>query len=153
MNRMFLFWSLWTVAAGLGIPLIGVLNNGIARSVGNPITATAVMFAVGFVIAVVLALSLYGLPDFGQLGTAPWTSYFSGFIIVFYAASATVIIPRFGAGNFVAFILLAQLVMAAVMDQFGLFGLEAKPINLMRGLAFALIAIGIVVMQVASSRK
>jgi len=72
---------------------------------------------------------------------------------VFYAASATVIIPRFGAGNFVAFILLAQLVMAAIMDQFGLFGLEAKPINLMRAVAFALIAIGIVVMQVASSRK
>lgn len=153
MNRMLLFWSLWTIAAGLGIPLIGVLNNGLARSLGNPITATAIMFAVGFAIAAALALSLYGLPDFGQLGTAPWISYFSGLIIVFYAASATVIIPRFGAGNFVAFILLAQLLMAAIMDQFGLFGLEAKPINLTRATAFALIAIGIVVMQLASSRK
>ena len=54
MNRMFLFWSLWTALAGFGIPLIGVLNGGMARAVGNPISATAVMFAVAFAVAAIL---------------------------------------------------------------------------------------------------
>lgn len=153
MNRMFLLWSVWTVLAGIGIPLIGVLNSGMARSVGNPISATAIMFAVGFLVAAALAVSLYGLPGLDQLRGAPWSSYASGLIIVFYAASATVIIPRFGAGNFVAFILLAQLLMAALMDQFGLFGLEQRPITLMRAAAFLLIAVGIVVMQLATSKR
>ncbi len=153
MNRMFLLWSLWTVLAGLGIPLVGVLNGGMARSVGNPITATAIMFAVAFAIAATLAISIFGLPTLDQLKAAPLSSYSPGLLIGFYAVSATIIIPRFGAGNFVAFILLAQLVMAAVMDQYGLFGLVERPINVMRASAFLLIALGIIVMQFAANKS
>ncbi len=153
MNRMFLFWSLWTALAGFGIPLIGVLNGGMARAVGNPISATAVMFAVAFAVAAVLAVGFYGFPDFQQLKSAPLISFTPGLLIGFYAVSATIIIPRFGAGNFIAFILLAQLLMAAIIDQTGLFGMAQRPLNLMRAVAFLLIAIGIVVMQFASSKS
>ena len=150
---MFLFWSLWTALAGFGIPLIGVLNGGMARAVGNPISATAVMFAVAFAVAAILAIAFFGLPDFNQLRSAPLISFTPGLLIGFYAVSATIIIPRFGAGNFIAFILLAQLLMAAIIDQTGLFGMAQRPINLMRGAAFALIAIGIVVMQFAANKS
>lgn len=44
--RSYLVFAAWSVLAGIGIPLIGALNSGIARSVGNPFAATAVMFAV-----------------------------------------------------------------------------------------------------------
>jgi len=150
---MFLFWALWTALAGFGIPLIGVLNGGMARAVGNPISATAVMFAVAFAVAAILATAFFGLPDFQQLRSAPLISFTPGLFIGFYAVSATIIIPRFGAGNFIAFILLAQLLMAAIIDQVGLFGMAQRPINLTRAAAFALIAIGIVVMQFAANRK
>jgi bacterial/archaeal transporter family-2 protein len=153
MNRMFLLWSSWTVLAGVGIPLIGVLNGGMARAVGNPISATAIMFAVAFSVAAILAISFFGLPDLSQMRSAPLSSYVPGLLIGFYAVSATIIIPRFGAGNFIAFILLAQLLMAAVMDQFGLFGLTQRPIDLVRLTAFLLIAIGIVVMQFAANKN
>ena len=85
--------------------------------------------------------------------SAPLISFTPGLLIGFYAVSATIIIPRFGAGNFIAFILLAQLLMAAIIDQTGLFGMAQRPINLMRGAAFALIAIGIVVMQFAANKN
>jgi len=153
LNRMFLFWASWTALAGFGIPLIGVLNGGMARAVGNPISATAVMFAVAFAVAAILATAFFGLPDFQQLRSAPLISFTPGLLIGFYAVSATIIIPRFGAGNFIAFILLAQLLMAAIIDQVGLFGMAQRPINLTRAAAFALIAIGIVVMQFAANRK
>jgi bacterial/archaeal transporter family-2 protein len=153
LNRMFLFWSLWTALAGFGIPLIGVLNGGMARAVGNPMSATAVMFAVAFSVAAILAISFYGLPDIQQLKAAPLVSFTPGLLIGFYAVSATIIIPRFGAGNFIAFILLAQLLMAAIIDQVGLFGLPLRPINLTRALAFLLIAGGIVVMQFGASKN
>ena len=120
---------------------------------GNPISATAIMFAVAFVVAAILALSFFGLPSFDQLKSAPLSSYGSGLLIGFYAVSATIIIPRFGAANFVAFILLAQLLMSGILDQFGLFGLPVRPMNLMRGLAFLLIAIGIIVMQFAANKS
>ena len=153
MNKMFWLWSLWTILAGVGIPLIGVLNGGMARSVGNPISATAIMFAVAFAVASVLALTFFGLPGMGQLRTAPLTSYLPGLLIGFYAISATIILPRFGAGNFIAFILLAQLFMAAMLDQFGLFGLAQRPMDLVKMIGFLLIAAGILVMQFASTRN
>jgi bacterial/archaeal transporter family-2 protein len=151
-NRMFLLWSAWTILAGIGIPLVGVLNGGMARSVGNPISAAAVMFAVAFAAVALLAVSFFDLPSIAQLRSAPLSGYGSGLFIAFYAVSATIIIPRFGAGNFVAFILLAQLLMSAILDQFGLFGLPVRPIDIMRAVAFLLIAIGIIVMQFATSK-
>ena len=44
--RSNLTFAAWSLLAGAGIPLIGVLNSGIARSVGNPFAATAAMFAI-----------------------------------------------------------------------------------------------------------
>lgn len=41
-----------------------------------------------------------------QLGASPLLSWTAGLLIGFYALSATVIIPRFGAASFVAYILI-----------------------------------------------
>ena len=152
MMRSIPLLAFWTFLAGAGIPLIGVLNGGVARSMGNPIGATAVMFAIAFLAAAALALPLYGVPTVGQLTSAPIGSYTAGILIGFYALSATVIIPRFGAGNFVAFILVAQLVTAAVIDQFGLLGVERSPIGALKLGGFALIIFGIALLQLASYR-
>src|SRR4051794_41504885 len=100
--RFYVVFAAWTLVAGAGIPLIGVLNSGIARSVGNPFAATAVMFAIATGVALSLTLPFYGHPTAAQLGSAPLISYAAGLLIGFYALSATVIIPRFGAASFVA---------------------------------------------------
>jgi transporter family-2 protein len=76
------------------------------------------MFAMA--LALGFSLPVYGLPTTVQLGSAPAISYAAGLLIGFYALSATVIIPRFGAASFVALILIAQLLTSAV-DEFGLF--------------------------------
>jgi bacterial/archaeal transporter family-2 protein len=52
----------WTLLAGASIPLIGVLNSGMARSVGNPFAATTVMFAIALAVALGITLPLYGHP-------------------------------------------------------------------------------------------
>ncbi|MEJ0100579.1 MAG: DMT family transporter [Pseudomonadota bacterium] len=95
--RSYVLLAAWTVLAGVGIPLIGVFNSGMARSVGNPFAATAVMFAIAAVVALGFTLPLHGLPLASQLRAAPSISYAAGLLIGFYALSATVIIPRFGA--------------------------------------------------------
>src|SRR3954470_6123659 len=91
--RSYLILSAWSLLAGAGIPLIGVLNSGVARSVGNPYAATAIMFAIAALVALGLALPLYGPPTMAQLGSAPPISYGAGLLIGFYGLSATIIIP------------------------------------------------------------
>jgi transporter family-2 protein len=151
--RSYLTFAGWTLLAGAGIPLIGVLNSGLARSVGNPATATAIMFAVAGVVAFAFSLPLYGMPTMAELASAPKLSYGSGLLIGFYALSATIIIPRFGAASFIAFILIAQLVTSAVVDQFGLFGMMKRPVDLPRMIGLAVIVAGIAIMEVSNLRK
>jgi len=100
--RSYLVFAAWSFLAGAGIPLIGVLNSGVARSLGNPFAATSVMFGVAAIVAFGLTLPLYGHPTVAQLGSAPLVSYGAGLLIGFYVLSATVIIPRFGAASFIA---------------------------------------------------
>jgi transporter family-2 protein len=151
--RSYVIFAAWTLLAGAGIPLIGVLNSGVARSLGNPFAATAIMFAIASVVALVVTLPLYGSPTIAQLGSAPPISYGAGLLIGFYALSATVIIPRFGAASFVAFILIAQLVTSAVVDQFGLFGMERRPIDMVKLVGLAVIAAGIAILEIGNLRS
>ena len=152
MLRSTVILAVWTLLAGAGIPFIGVLNSGMARSVGNPLGATAVMFAIAFLVALCLSLAFYGGTGYSRIGSAPLSSYGAGLLIGFYALSATIVIPRFGAGNFISFILIAQLVTAAVIDQLGLFGMARQPANGLKLMGYLLILGGVVLVQVAAKR-
>ena len=151
--RSYLIFAAWSLLAGAGIPLIGVLNSGVARSVGNSFVATAVMFAMAAIVAFGLTLPLYGIPTLAQLGSAPLVSYGAGLLIGFYGLSATIIIPRFGAASFIAYILIAQLLTSAVVDQFGLFGMARRPIEITKLVGLVVIVAGIAVMEIGNLTK
>ena len=151
--RSHVLLAVWTLLAGAGIPLIGVLNSGVARGVGNPYTATGIMFAIAMAVALGFSLPIYGLPTTAQLGSAPPISYAAGLLIGFYALSATIIIPRFGAASFVAFILIAQLLTSAVVDEFGLFSMAKRPIDMTRLIGLTVIVAGIAIMEIGNLRK
>jgi bacterial/archaeal transporter family-2 protein len=149
----YLILAAWSLLAGAGIPLIGALNSGVARSVGNPFAATAVMFAMAAIVAFGLTLPLYGRPTLAQLGSAPLVSYGAGLLIGFYGLSATIIIPRLGAASFIAYILVAQLLTSALVDQFGLFGMARRPIDITKLIGLIVIMAGITVMEIGNLTK
>jgi transporter family-2 protein len=151
--RSYLIFAAWSLLAGAGIPLIGVLNSGVARSVGNPYAATAIMFAIAALVALGLALPLYGHPTIAQLGSAPPISYGAGLLIGFYGLSATIIIPRLGAASFIAFILVAQLLTSAAVDQLGLFGMARRPTDITKMVGLIVIVAGITVMEIGNLIK
>jgi transporter family-2 protein len=49
--------------------------------------------------------------------------------VAFYVLTITWIAPTFGIGNAVFFVLLGQLVSAALIDHFGLFGAQVTPVS------------------------
>jgi transporter family-2 protein len=101
----------------------------------------------------VLTLPLYGHPTLAQLGSAPPISYGAGLLIGFYGLSATIIIPRLGAASFIAYILIAQLLTSAVVDQFGLFGMARRPIDITKLVGLVVIVAGIAVMEIGNLAK
>ncbi|WP_375403005.1 DMT family transporter [uncultured Sphingomonas sp.] len=151
--RSYALLAAWSFLAGVGIPLIGVLNSGMARALGNPFAATAALFLTALLAASALTLAIHGAPAVGSIATAPARSYLAGLLIGFYALSATVIIPRFGAGNFIAFILFAQLVTSALLDHFGLLGLPKRPIDAYRLVGMVLLIVGLIITQWSALRN
>jgi transporter family-2 protein len=111
------------------------------------------MFAMAAIVAFGLTLPLYGHPTLAQLGSAPPISYGAGLLIGFYGLSATIIIPRLGAASFIAYILIAQLLTSAVVDQFGLFGMARRPIDITKLVGLVVIAAGIAVMEIGNLAK
>ena len=144
--------ALWSFFAGVGIPLVGVLNGGLARAIGSPFAATATVFAIAFAAATLLSALTGTAPAFAGFAYAPARSYLPGLIMGFYALSATVLIPRFGVGNFVLFILFAQVTTSAVVDHYGLLGVTRRPLDALRLGGLALVLAGLAMTQVAARR-
>lgn len=85
----------------------------------------------------------------GSLGAVRFTGdipahfYAGGLFVAFYVIAVTFIAPRFGVGNAIFFVLFGQLVSAATIDHFGLFGAIRSAIDLKRVAGIALMIVGI----------
>ena len=129
-------------AAGLGIPVFAALNAGLGQQLGGPVAATAVTFAIGFVIATTM-LVFTGFPAASTFTfERPWL-WIGAVVMLFYATSVAYSAPRIGLGNAIFFVLLGQIVAAAIIDHFGLLGSIQSAITPKRALGLAVMAFGL----------
>jgi transporter family-2 protein len=134
--------------AGIGIPILAALNAALGTRLGSPVAAATVLFCVALLLttAVFLATGAHGLRG---LSLAPKHLMLGGAFVAFYVLSVTMIAPKFGVGNAVFFVLLGQLISAAAIDHFGLFGAQISPLSLKRAAGIGLMAAGVWVTQLA----
>lgn len=141
-------YALIMLAAGIGIPILAALNAALGRLIGSPTAAGAVLFAVAFT-ATLLLLALTGTQPLGKLGAAPRHLFLAGLLVAFYVLSITHVAPHFGIGNAIFFVLLGQMISAAAIDHFGLFGAQISPLSPLRAGGIALMGLGVWVTQMA----
>jgi bacterial/archaeal transporter family-2 protein len=139
-------YALTMLAAGIGIPVLAALNAGLGTRLGSPVAAAAILFVVALC-TTLLVLALKGAPALADVVTAPKHLFLAGLLVAFYILSITFIAPKFGVGNAVFFVLLGQLISAALIDHFGLFGARINPLSLSRGAGIALMAAGVFLTQ------
>jgi transporter family-2 protein len=101
-----------------------------------------VLFAVGLIMTAVV-LALVGSPPPNAFANAPWWSYLAALGVVFYVLSVTWSAPRVGVGNAIFFVLLGQLIAAAAIDHFGLFGALKTTLTAKRALGLLVMALGV----------
>lgn len=141
-------YALVMLAAGIGIPVLAALNAALGKVIGSPTAAAVVLFTVAFGVSAVAVL-ITGLQPLSRLGEAPRHLFLAGCLVAFYVLSITHVAPHFGVGNAVFFVLIGQLISAAVIDHFGLFGAQAQPLTLTRAGGLSLMAAGAWVTQQA----
>lgn len=141
-------YALIMLAAGIGVPLLAALNAALGRSIGSPAAAALILFTVALSCAAVVTI-LTGPQALARAAQAPRHLFLGGALIAFYVLSITYIAPHFGLGNAVFFVLVGQLMSAAAIDHFGLFGAQVSPLTLTRAAGITLMAIGVWVTQLA----
>ncbi|MGJ8616105.1 MAG: DMT family transporter [Sulfitobacter sp.] len=128
--------------AGVGIPVLAALNAALGTRIGSPAAAGTVLFLIAFSASLCVAL-MTGPQAFARFAGVPKHLFLAGLLVAFYVLSITYIAPHFGVGNAVFFVLLGQLVSAAAIDHFGLFGAQVSPLGLARTGGIALMAAGV----------
>lgn len=141
-------YALIMMAAGIGIPTLAALNAALGRYMGAPAAAALVLFAVAFACCLVVTVITGPRAVLGVAG-APKHLLLGGALVAFYVLSVTYIAPHFGLGNAIFFVLLGQLVSAAVIDHFGLFGARVSPLTLTRAAGISVMGIGVWITQLA----
>ncbi|MDT2074857.1 MAG: DMT family transporter [Planktomarina sp.] len=141
-------YAITMLAAGIGIPVLAAMNAALGRYLGAPMLAGAILLAVGFLTALVVAL-ITGPGAIVKLASAPRHLLLAGLLVAFYVLSITAIAPKFGVGNAIFFVLIGQLLSAATIDHFGLFGAEPVSLSWPRLSGLLLMGAGVLLTQKA----
>lgn len=143
MNNTLLFYIAWSAVAGGGIPIMAAMNGTLGRAIGSPVHASLVLVLAGLTgILVVYAIVRPPMPSGAAFASVPPYAWFGGVSMALYALSATYLAPRFGVGNLVICVVVAQLVVSSVIDQFGLLGAPVNPLNLRRVAGLVVLGVG-----------
>lgn len=129
-------------AAGLGIPVFAAFNGALGQQLGSPVASTAITFGLGLVLALLL-LAFTGFPPRAAFTFERPYIWIGAVFMLFYGISIAFAAPRIGVGNAVFFVLLGQLVAAAAIDHFALWGAMKAALTARRALGIAVMALGV----------
>ncbi len=137
-----LYYSTLALVAGIGIPVMASISSRLGLRLDSTTTAATILFLGAFLICL-SATFIQGFPAMKTFKMVPIYLYIGGMFVAFYVLSITWLVPRYGVGNSIFFVLLGQVISASIIDHFGLFNTQATPLNSTRffGVAFMLLGL------------
>ena len=134
--------------AGAVVPFQSGSNAMLGRMLGHPLWATVTSLSVSLLAVIPLLLLFRApLPKLDQALQAPWWVWTGGLSGVMFITAALLITPRLGATGFMISAIAGQILVAMLIDHFGLMGLPVKEVNLGRVLGVMMIFGGVMVVQ------
>ena len=119
--------------SGIAMAVQGSLNTALSKKVGVLFGTFIVQFT-GTIFTIILLLFKLGSIKWQVLPQVPWYNYLGGIIGVGIVYGVITSIDRVGVAAATTAIIVGQVSMAALVDHFGWFGLEAVPFNIWKGL-------------------
>jgi transporter family-2 protein len=129
---------------GCMLPWQPVVNARLGIELASPLWAGFISFLGGALLLGALALLQGQFSDkITRLSSAPWWSMTGGLLGAIFVIAALILIPRIGATSLGVAFICGQLLMAVIMDHFGLAGLSVRPIDSMRLVGIVLVLVGV----------
>lgn len=135
-------------AIGTSISVQPPINATMARCLGSPLLAASISSFISLVFVIILWIG-WGKEagDILQVRMLPWWVIFGGIVGVVVVAGSLVVAPVLGMPLFFVCVVAGQLIGSTLIDQFGVFGLTVKPINMMKLVGISLVLIGATLVQ------
>ncbi|MBR5384461.1 MAG: DMT family transporter [Bacteroidales bacterium] len=134
---------------GVSTPVQTAINSRLQDSIGSPLVASLVQFGVGLLaisfISVIFFPPLWEVVSF----TGPWYAWIGGLTGVIGLTLFIVLFPRIGGIQTVLLPIVGQLLTGVLIDHFGAFGMEPRPVSLVKagGLILSLAGVAFVVIH------
>ena len=137
MNWSMLIPLAMTLAAGALSSMQPAFNGQLSGLLGSPLRAALENFSAGALILLsvvtLFAIRTGGAPTPERIAQVPWHLWVVGGTLgAIFVTTATWATPKIGAGAFFAALYAGQLIMALLLDHFGLLGLAQKPATMAR---------------------
>jgi len=122
------------------------INARLRLVVGSPLLAAAISFAIGTVLLVAGVLMTNGQGGVTSIGGGPWWAYLGGLCGAVLVTATLVAVPRIGVTPTFVAVIVGQVVIAAVIDRFGLFGVASRGLTPTRIAAIVLLGFSLVLL-------
>ncbi|MEM9774239.1 MAG: DMT family transporter [Chloroflexota bacterium] len=127
------------IAAGLQAPFTGVMGQRVGE-------LGSVLFTYGLgaivILVIVLGAAATGTADLSQWRTIPWWAFFAGPLGLVIIGSLAYAVPRVGATTATMLFLVGWLIFSAIVDHFGWFGTDPRPLDLQKSLGVLTLLLG-----------
>jgi transporter family-2 protein len=143
-----LIFILIALVLGAILPIQAAINTRLVKTVGTPVAAAFVSFAVG-----TLALLIYLLitRQFNWQGTialqAPWWIWIGGLLGTFYVAGIVALLPSLGTVLTFSLVIAGQTIAAVIIDHFGWLNVAIREVSPGRIVGIILLIIGVVLVR------
>jgi bacterial/archaeal transporter family-2 protein len=136
------------ISIGACLSLQPPINSVMARTLGSALLATSISIAISLILAVLVWLVWSrGAGDLAQMGALPWWVILGGVVGAVFVAGGVVVAPVLGMALFFVCVVAGQLLASTLVDHLGAFGLDAKPVSLIKLLGLGLVVVGAALVQ------
>jgi len=128
------------ILGGLAVGVQGPIVSQMSQRIGT-VAGSFVVHVSGAILSGALLLALGG-ENIRNWRSLSWYMLISGSFGVILYLTLNQTMPRLGATTALALIIIGQLVMGILIDQFGLFGIAVRPVDLVRLIGAGLLIAG-----------
>jgi transporter family-2 protein len=142
------FVAMIVVVGGL-LPLQGAVNASLAGRTGTNVLLVGLISTIcsTLTLAILVALTIHHWPRLSVVRDVPLWMWTGGLVGAIFVVTASFVIPRIGAGVFVAALLFGQVVVSVTLDHNGWLGMPTEPISLQRVLGLVAIFGGVLLVR------
>lgn len=130
--------------AGVALASQAAINSQLSKAVGGqPVAAALISFFTGTLVLLAITLAKANLSDIWinlpQQSWWKWTGGALGALVVF---TTIMLAPKVGVSNMLFFIIIGQLIMAMLIDHYGLIQMPIRPATIWKFIGLMIVFIG-----------